>query len=78
MNDDLVVKDLIKNEIRLRIDDDATQAPAALRLSSVRVLQEQEADSLQAGLNAPRGLRGALGHIVKNLGKFGDGRGSIA
>jgi hypothetical protein len=78
MNDDLVVKDLIKNEIRVRIDDDATQAPSALRLSSVRVLQEQEADSLQAGLNAPGGLRGALGDIVKNLGKLGDGRRSIA
>ena len=78
MNDDLVVKDLIKDEIRIRIDDYASQAPAALRLSGVRMLQEQETDSLQAGLNAPGGLRGALGDIVQNLGKLGDGRGGVA
>jgi len=58
VNDKLVAGRFVENQVRIRIDQNATDAPLAAQRRGVGILQYQIDDRLNARLHTKRALRG--------------------
>jgi hypothetical protein len=70
VNDDLVALDGVKNEIRIGMRDDTTQASFASQRPGIRVAQDKIDDLLNARLEAARALRRMNADAIEHFGQL--------
>jgi hypothetical protein len=78
VNDDLGLRDLIENQIRVRGGGHPTDRRVVCALADMRIEQKKVGNGLNAGLNPPRGLWRMGGDVIEDRAKIGKGRQRVA